>query len=161
MALLLDRYLEMEGNTGGWVSMGVHDFYTPDVSALLSSAETRGTDVILPGAAGTRSYPARATVTEYATDLHLVGSIDEDGAAVADPEGHLADLYEYLVDELTDPPASPRGTRAALLRIGSATFEAQAKVLRAEVRDRIGPYTLVYSLRFTLPLGSWTRVAGS
>lgn len=96
---------------------------------LVTTTEQRGQDRILPSAAGVVAYPRRLTVTTYELRLLVVGDVDRNGVAVANPQQGLAVNLKYIYDNVVAPVVSSTGTRSASLVIpGLSTLSANIHV---------------------------------
>lgn len=122
---------------------------------LWSEHAIRTDSVVLPTAAGQRSYPGRMDQTDYDLTLYVNGEVDRNGTPWSDP---WAGLYANLQDLWTNalsPVGSGRGTRAATLTTPSATTLAadiKFEPLRStgDVED---PSFVVYRVTLTVPAG--------
>lgn len=119
-----------------FVSIGGISLATPawdvlNIHVLWQGPEVRGSDRLLPGAAGVRPYRRRATVTRYTLELVINGTFREDGLTYANPAIGLQSNIDYLYANVVAPVATTSGTRAVSLvmpdgttRTGHAHVEA-------------------------------------
>lgn len=147
------EYLEIDGvplSTPGW--------YTTNMDDIWASAEVRGEDLLIPGAAGVRPYPRRATVTKATVELAVVGDTGPDGAA-QDPRAGLAANCDALRALTTTTGVAPDGTRPAILHLAPGapvtTRTANVHVLRIRFA-RNGPNFATGQLELSIPAGVFT-----
>jgi hypothetical protein len=87
---------------------------------LMQGPDVRGADRLIPGAAGVRPYPRRATVTKRVLELSVWGDADHDGAPHEDgPEMGLEANLAFLRLNVADPTNVGDGTRTATLLLPS------------------------------------------
>lgn len=97
---------------------------------LITHAEQRGQDRILPGATGVIAYRRRLTVTTHDLRLLVVGDVDENGSAHTNFSSGLAHNLDYIYNNVVTPVVSSTGTRAASLQIpGLGTKTANIHVI--------------------------------
>lgn len=79
---------------------------------LLNTPQLRGEDITMPGAQGVRAYPRVIAATVVSIPLLIVGSLTEDGAAIADPYDGMLTHRDYLRANLglADDSDPDRGT---------------------------------------------------
>lgn len=92
----------------------------------------RGSNVVIPGAAGARPYPRRRDQAVYTMELVICGEVDEDGEAHTTIYEGLQANIAALQAGLFEPPEE--ATRSAELTMPDST------VLEAEVQ--VGPLIL-------------------
>lgn len=109
-----------------------------DLSALLWSPEQRGTDLPLPR--GTiLPRPRRLDTTVLPFPFVVVGSVDLDGDAYADPYVGLQTNLAYLMSNVLEPTLVGDGTRTAVWTTPSgATVTAEVHVRPWRPRARPG-----------------------
>lgn len=85
-----------------------------NIDVMWNTADVRGSDRIIPGAAGTRPYQRRFTVTKRSLEMVVFGAQDRTGATNADPRLGLWNNVKAL-RSLAAPTGSGDGTLAATL----------------------------------------------
>lgn len=137
----------------------------PDPSGLWITGDVRGSDRLIPGAAGVLPFRRRRTVTEYTLDMVIVGMVDETGAEYEDALAGLELNLETLRVGVVEPTNTGNGTRAAVLTLPSGlTRTADVHVLGLDtgslaVRrvDGIATHArLLGSLTISVPAGRFT-----
>ena len=146
------EWLEIDG-----VPLSTPAWETTEASDLWSSPEVRGTDLVIPGAAGVRPYPRRPTVTPVTIELAIVGDVRWDGARHDDPRAGLAINCAHL-EALTDPlTTATDGTRLAVLHYAQDTpwdtRQGRVHVLRLRIA-RNGPMFATGQLELSIPAGA-------
>lgn len=88
---------------------------------LLSDVQQRGSDRVLPGAAGAIAYPRRIAPSTYELRILIAGDVDESGNLTANGKEGLVANLKYLMTNVVEPVASATGTRAAVLTLPGQT----------------------------------------
>lgn len=145
------EYLEIDGvplSTPAWV--------TSDMDDLWGSADVRGDDVVIPGAAGALAQPRRRTATKATVELQVMGDTDWEGGAYANPAAGLATNCAHLL-ALTDPPGTTDGTRTAILHFPTgapvATKTGPVHVLRLRLSRKSRDFA-IGQLELSIPAGA-------
>lgn len=121
---------------------------------LLGGPDVRGSNTLIPGAAGTVANKLRTTETVYDLELMVHGHKKFDNSAWSDPiTGKFGNLL-YLQDNVADPAST--ATVAATLTLPDATTRtAQVQIRGWEVASDHGPGCVVtYDL--VVPAGRFT-----
>ena len=112
--------------------------------------------VLLPTAAGRRSYPGRLDESTYEMTLYVTGEADQNGVAHTDVWEGLFDNLQTLANGAFLPVGTGRGTRPAVLTHpwGGTPMTADVKFepLRA-TREIEDPRFAVYRTTITVPAG--------
>lgn len=123
---------------------------------LWASADVRGTDRLLPGAAGVRPNRRRPTVTRYALNMVIWGDRSREGTPYADVRIGLDTNIEALHAAIVDPPGTDTGTRAAVWHTADgSTRTADVHVLGLVPRE-LSPRSVRATLQLSIPTGRFT-----
>lgn len=154
----------VEGNlTLNDVPMKTRAWTCPDLTPLWMPAAIRGTDRIIPGAAGVIPNRRRRTVTTYALDFRISGISDMNGVVTTGtgngPEefAQLEYNLDYLRQNVIDPRTSPNldGTVPGVLTMPSGAIRtADVHVLGFTVNDRVS-HVLQGVLDLSIPAGGF------
>lgn len=132
----------------GWAVLDVRELW-------VQSPNYRGSNVIIPGAAGERAYPRRRDAAVYSLRMVISGVVDDVGNEYSDPwvglEANLAMLRPAI-----EPPNPPTKTRAATLTTpGGTVLNADVQPLGIRLGEGPGP---VFRALFELgvPAGRFT-----
>lgn len=150
-----DEYLEIDANPGGVANMiplATYAWEILDLSPLWSSAKKRGSDRLVPGVAGVRSYRRRRTVTVRSLPMIVYGDLDQNGAAYADAREGLETNIAYLEANLVEDPGTTAGTRNAILHRPLSTKSGAVHVLGLELAP-LGPSSVRAVLELSIPAG--------
>lgn len=146
------EWLEIDG-----VPLSTPAWETTDASDLWGSANVRGEDLIIPGAAGVRPYPRRPTVTPATVELAVVGDTAPDGTALAEPRAGLA-ANCALLEALVGPNGvDADGTRLAVLHYaaGGPATDRRGRVHVLRIRfARKGPNLATAQMELSMPAGA-------
>lgn len=85
-----------------------------DLTALWTEAQVVGEDRPIPDGDAV-PYRRKITITEHSLDLVIGGDTDQTGVEYASPWVGLEENIAWLQANITDPPATTAGTRAAQL----------------------------------------------
>lgn len=119
MPLVINNTYYLELNS---VPLACPAWEVTNLEVLLADDQAvRGSDRILPGAAGRRALPRVLDATVYTLGLEIWGQVDVDGAAIADPGAGLIAHLDYLKANLGLAAGSADGTVPAELHRGSAS----------------------------------------
>lgn len=125
------EYVTIDGvplSTTGW--------HLLNLQVLWQGPDTRGQDRIIPGAAGVRPYPRRATVSRRTLELVIWGDMDWNGAATSDWRAGLQNNVDHLRDNVADPTVSGDGTRLIVMHMAAGgTRQARCHVEGLELAD--------------------------
>lgn len=128
-----------------------------DVLSLLPlwhGPQVRGSDRLIPGAAGVKAYRRRATVTVRTLELVIYGHVDEDGNPNVDVRAGLEANVAYLRANVADPTNVGDGTRTAVLHLPSgATRTADVHVVGFDLGE-FGPTSVRATLDLSIPSGA-------
>jgi len=144
-----EGFMETSLHTPAWCAL--------DLATLWAGAETRGGNVTVPGAIGTRAQRRRIDETEYTIYMGINGKRDKDGVYVSDPLTQLYTNIAYLRENVVDPPTDLSPTRSAELTLpdGSTTLNAEIQVTGFQLGNRVGPLAVAV-LKIMIPLGRFT-----
>lgn len=116
-------------NRPAWAILG-DDTGAGGLLQLITVAEQRGSDRIIPSATGVIAYPRRLTVTPFELRILVAGDVDSTGAPTANAQEGLAVNLNYLYTNVVAPVVSSTGTRAATLSIpGLSALTANIHVI--------------------------------
>lgn len=147
-------YLEINS-----VPLATHAWEIPDLSPLLDSGTLRGTDRLLPGAAGVRALPRRRTVTVLTFPLDVVGDVDDDGVAIADPNEGVNEHMAYLNANLGFASATGDGTVPAVFHRGDLpSWTADVHFLGFKGSQKLGEFLVRTTFDISIPAGAWEEV---
>lgn len=144
------EYVEIDG-----VPLQTPAWTTTNLWELWSGPDTRGQDVVIPGAAGVLAYRRRATVTRRALALVIFGEWKWDGTANTDPRAGLEANVAHLRVNVTDPTLDNPGTRTATLHLPSgATVTGPVTVEGFTLGGDMGEYACTAVLDLSVTLGA-------
>ena len=92
-----------------------------DLVPLWLHQQTRGSNVLIPGTAGTRAYPLRVHEARHSLEMAITGWVDRNGVDQSDEWEGLQTNIEYLRANIVSPPAAPTAIRAATLVMPDGT----------------------------------------
>jgi hypothetical protein len=158
------NFSTVEGNlTLNGVPMKTRAWTCPDLTPLWLPPAVRGTDRLIPGAAGVLPFRRRKTVTQYALDFRISGISDMDGVMVAGT-GNGPEEFEqlefnlhYLRQNVIDPRIVPNadGTVPGVLTMPSGDIRtANVHVLGFTVNARVA-HVLQGVLDISIPAGGF------
>jgi hypothetical protein len=141
--IIFPHHLEIDGvplSTPAWEHL--------NLQLLYSLASTRGENRVMPGAAGRRALPWRADETMRTLTMIVTGNHHWDGTANADPIAGLWANVAHLVTNVGGYPATPDGTRTAVIkRPGAPDRVATIQVRGFEVtEDQYSPAAVGLSI---------------
>lgn len=156
MPALVDYACQGELTIDG-VSLNTPAWSVVDLSPLWASFDTRGQNRLIPGAQGVLAYRKRITERDHSLAIVIIGDVDENGDAHADPvEGLEFNLDTLLAALLPDSDAS----KPAVLTLPSGTTrnaEVQVEgfeVVRSEIDAENHQYAALEGvINMTIPLG--------
>lgn len=159
------NFSTVEGNlTLNGVPMKTRAWTCPDLTPLWMPTAIRGSDRLIPGAAGVIPFRRRTTVTQYALDFRIAGISTADGEIV-DGSGNGPEEFEmlelnlnYLRQNVIDPRISPNadGTVPGVLTMPSGDVRtANVHVLGFTVNARVA-HVLQGVLDLSIPAGGFT-----
>jgi hypothetical protein len=133
----------------------------PDLSALLDSGNLRGSDRLLPGAAGVRPLRRRRTVWVLTFPLDVMGDVDEDGAPITDANEGVNEHMAYLNANLGFADPTGDGTVPAVFRRGDLpAWTADVHFLGFKGSRKLGEFLVRTTFDISVPAGVWEE-AGS
>jgi hypothetical protein len=141
------EWLEIDG-----VPLSTPAWETTDASDLWGSANVRGEDLIIPGAAGVRPYPRRPTVTPATVELAVVGD-----TALSDQRAGLAANCALLETLVGPNGVDADGTRLAVLHYapGGPATDRRGRVHVLRIRfARKGPNFATAQMELSMPAGA-------
>jgi hypothetical protein len=126
-----------------------------NLQVLWLPAPQRGSDIVLPGAAGVLGRKRVNTAAPYFLELIINGSVDRTGAAGATPWATLRTNIEYLRTNVVEPTGSTDGTRSAVLTVpGGSTLTEPIHVLGLEeVQTAPNGAWMLAELEISVPSG--------
>lgn len=141
--------------TIGGVAMNTPAWTVLNLSVLWSPADQRGSDRLIPGAAGVVAYPRRATVTRHSLQMLISGTHDRTGSAAANAFTGLQVNIDYLLANVVNPTGVGDGTRSAVLTMPDGTTRTEpVHVVGLEVSDVVGNATWARAvLELSIPSG--------
>ena len=147
-----DHHLEIDGvplSTPAWEHLNIQSLY--------SGPSVRGENRVMPGAAGRRALPWRADETNRTITLAIFGDQRWDGVDNADAVAGLWANVAHLTANVIASPATPDGTRTAILkRTGHADLTATIQVRGFEIDDSpYSPTAVAASIDLTLISGGF------
>jgi hypothetical protein len=104
---------------------------------LLNTPALRGSDLVMPQAAGVRPYPRVKTVTAVSISMMVVGELDEDGMPIADPVVGMFTHRDYLAENLgiAEDGDPTTGTVPAVWVRGASLPEMEGEVTVLGIND--------------------------
>lgn len=136
-------------NTTAWALENLQD--------LWSGPPTRGTDVVIPEAQGTRPYKRMIDAWRVTLNLAVWGDMRWDGVAHPDPRQGLWANLAHLRANAFDPPGTGNGTRPlALILPDGTTLTASATVERFMVGSAINVFALRATADIVIPEGRFS-----
>lgn len=145
------EYLEIDGTP-----LATPAWFVENLPELRSGAQTRGTDRLIPGAAGALPKPRRVAPTPAELHLVIFGTVDVEGGAYSDYRAGLDANIDYLQANVVDPPATTTGVRPATLHLADGTTRtADVQVEKFDVGVG-GPDSVLAVLRITIVQGRFT-----
>jgi len=100
-----------------WKVLNLYELWQP--------AQQRGTDRLIPGAAGVLAQQRRATVTARSLQMLIVGTHNRLGAAQTDLYEGLQANIDYLLSNVVNPTGATDGTRSAVLTMPDASTRTE------------------------------------
>lgn len=152
-----DEWLEIANNTAtAMVPFPTPAWCVTNMIALYGGPGVRGSNRVIPGAAGVLALPRRATETQVSLELVVSGSHDLNGVAYGDPCMGVRLNLRYLVVNLVSPGTA--ATRAAVLHLpdGVSTLGAQVQVLGPLQPARAVANHARATIDLLIPAGSFT-----
>jgi hypothetical protein len=144
------EYLEIGG-----VPLQTPAWTLTNLETLWAGPPTRGTDRVLPGAAGVRSYRRRATVAKVALALVIFGEWKWDGAHNTDIRAGLLANVDHLRTNITDPTLDNPGTRVAVLHLpGGTTRTGAVTVEDLTLSAELGPFNVKAVIDISIAQGA-------
>ena len=123
-----------------------------NLAPLLDGSEVRGSNRLIPGAAGVVAYPRRVTETRVLLPIEIRGYEDPEGDAYDDPFEGLEANLALLVDSLITPGVD--ATRDAVLYLPSGgTRTGPVQIVAPLGLRTAGRYVLTGVLDLLLPEG--------
>lgn len=114
--------------------------------------------LVLPTAAGRRSYPDRLDETQHELTVFVNGEVNADGDLYADPWTGIVSNLDALFTNALSPVTTGRGTRPAVLTLpdGVTTRTADVKFTPLRGDDIEDPTFAVFRTTMTIPAGRFT-----
>jgi hypothetical protein len=100
-----------------WKVLNLYELWQP--------AQQRGTDRLIPGAAGVLAQQRRATVTARSLQMLIVGTHNRLGTAQTDLYEGLQANIDYLLSNVVNPTGATDGTRSAVLTMPDASTRTE------------------------------------
>lgn len=122
-----------------------------DLSKLYG-IQKRGSDRILPGAAGARPFERKITVRSFALPLLVMGRQQRDGTVNSNIYEGLDDNVDALITAIVLPPGTTAGTRAAVWHRATGNLSADVHVEGLEP-EAWGAAWIRFSLELSIPAG--------
>jgi hypothetical protein len=144
------EYCEIDGvplNTPAWTHTNLFE--------LWSGPTTRGTDRIIPGAAGALPYRRRATVRTVTLELVVYGDLAWDGTTYADARTGLFTNVGHLRTNVTDPTGIGDGTRTMILHLpDGSTRSGDIHVEGFALGGGLGPFHTLATIDISILAGA-------
>lgn len=128
-----------------------------NLNTLMDGPAIRGSDRLLPGAAGVRARKRRADVTVHSMELIVTGITTSAGVRNADFAAGLWINLKYLRDNVTDPYSTGDGTRSATLYLPDGTTQTASvhcSTLQTQPVDQ-SSYYVKATFDLSIPAGSF------
>lgn len=155
MAVIFDEWLEIDG-----VDLATHAYWIESLAPLFN-VQKRGSDRILPNLAGARPYRRRITALSVSLTVNVLGDVDEDGVAIADPRIGLYDNLRFLEDALLADVPTTAGTRVATWHLPDTTTRSAEVQVEAFTVVGNTPISAQCALELTIVDGGWDVTLGS
>lgn len=127
-----------------------------NLQVLDSAADTRGTDVLIPGVAGVRPRRRRTTVTERSLEMVITGDVNWAGAPYANAFQGKKSNVRYLRYYVARPPTTTAGTHTAVLTdADGSTTTRDVHVTGFEIENVIGVGKVRAVLDLSIPDGEF------
>lgn len=127
-----------------------------NLQTLDSAADTRGTDVLIPGIAGVKARRRRTTATERSLELIIGGDVNWAGAPYANAFQGKKSNVRYLRYYVARPPVTAAGTHSAVLTdADGSTVTRDVHVTGFEIEDVIGLGKVRAVLDLSIPDGEF------
>lgn len=126
-----------------------------NLQVLLSGPAIRGSNVILPGAPGTKARRRRPTERSVTLELQVFGSHDADGVAHTDPVLGLM-LNIDALRQVTEPPTTNDSLVTATLIWKSITRDEQVQVVGFDVGGNVGTGSVAATIDLVIPSGAFS-----
>jgi hypothetical protein len=120
----------------------------------------RGSNVVVPGVAGTLAQVIRVDEVHYALAMAITGQADISGNPATDKKEQLQDNIDYLRVNVVNPPLTAT-VPAYLVMPDSATRYADIQVLGLHLLSHISAELVAAELDICIPSGGFTEVIGS
>lgn len=126
-----------------------------DLSPLWQGADKRGSDRLVPGAAGVVAYPRRPTVSVRALEGYIYGFRDVNGTVFTNVRTGLEANVSFLQEEWeSDIGVAADGTRTATLHMPSGATRTGAVHVIALRLAAFGPTSARAVLELSIPAGA-------
>ncbi len=145
------------GTTTGELVIGAVNLHCPawcalNLIELWVPGDVRGSDRIIPGAAGVRPYRRRLTVTEFDIEMVITGFVDPAGVVNADPWVGLEENINALKALVTDSPDADGTWPATLTMPSTEERTADVHVLALRIGE-LGIGATLAALEISIPQG--------
>lgn len=148
----VEVYLEINS-----VPLDTHAWRCLSYGDMFAAPPVRGSDRIMPGAAGRRAVRRRIDASTKSFSIHVFGYKDQDGAAIADPLEGLLTHAAYLRANLGLAHSVGDGTVPAVFhRGGLTTWTADVTVLAIADWQNIRGREATFRLDISVPAGEFT-----
>lgn len=149
MPTVINRATYLEVNS---VPLATPAWRILDLSRLYG-LEVRGSDQIIPRAAGARAYRRWVASRVVGLPLLVVGAYDHEGTANANVYDGLDDNIDYLMTNVVDPPAT--ATHAAVWHRANGNVSAGVHVEGFDPQAW-GRGWVRFTLELSIPAGRFT-----
>lgn len=122
-----------------------------DLSKLYGLTK-RGSDRILPGAAGGRPFERKVTMRTTALPLLVQGRMNREGTPYSNVYEGLDDNIDALMTAIILPPGTTAGTRAAVWHRATGNLSADVHIESFEP-EAWGSAWIRFSLELSIPAG--------
>lgn len=126
-----------------------------NLQVLLAGPAIRGSNVILPGASGTKARRRRATERSVTLELQIFGDRDPNGVAHTDPVLGLM-LNIDALRQVTEPPTTNDSLVTATLIWKSITRDEPVQVVGFDVGGNVGTGSVAATIDLVIPTGAFS-----
>lgn len=154
MTLVVNRDYYLEVNS---IALACPAWQVTNIGELFNDPDLRGSDRILPRAAGRRALKRRRDAVVLTFGFEVWGTRDTDGTSAADPARKLAQHMAYLKANLGFASASGDGTvTVKFYRGAEATLTTTAHFLGFKGSEWKPPAFLTTTFDLSIPSGVWS-----
>lgn len=126
--------------------------------SALYGMNKRGSDLVMPGAAGSRPYQRQIASRTASLPLIVYGTHDRTGTPYGNVYAGIDDNVDALMTAIVDPPGTTAGTRAAIWHRATGNYTADIHVEAFEP-ETWGRGWVRFVLDLSVPAGVWEPAA--